>query len=162
MDTGGKERPGPAGRVRSGTVPEAGTQPDAEPGNAPVTAQKLFLKGSAARLLQGVLWLQNHTLLILFQRKTKGELSNKLPANKATSQQTNFITTEQKEVSLAGHTKQQVRLPYQNIWFTFGKTKKPSMFLNDFLVYSHDESSQFQNIQQLDVEFLLQLCNTFK
>lgn len=52
-------------------------------------AQKLFLKGSAARLLQGVLWLQNHTLHVIFHRKAKGLLSNKLtgkPSNKSTNQ----------------------------------------------------------------------------
>lgn len=36
-------------------------------------------------------------------------------------------TTTTQKVSLTGHTKQQVRLPHQNTWFTFGKTKKPSM-----------------------------------
>ena len=54
---------------------------------------------------------------------------------------------------------QQVRLPYQNIWFTFGKTKKPFGDIDGFFL---NESSQFQNIQQLDVEFLLQFCDTFK
>ncbi len=48
-----------------------------------------FLKISAARLPKGVLWLQNHTLHVVFHRKAEGLLSNKLtskPSNKSTNQ----------------------------------------------------------------------------
>jgi hypothetical protein len=68
-------------------------QPDTEPGNAPVTAQKLFLKklkDPAARLTQGVLWLQNHTLPCDFS--SQGKVVTIKQVNRETKQQVNKPT----------------------------------------------------------------------
>ena len=86
MDTGGKERPGPAGRVRSGTVPEAGTQPDAEPGNAPVTAQYSFRNTRQLGWRKAFCGYKATRKVWLFIARQKGYY-----------QQTNFFTTKQKQ-----------------------------------------------------------------